>query len=193
MQYIENMTFFYKLFCVEFRAEKAGRFLFINFHRLYSDKIALESLIDKVIKMFKIKVLVLFLGLVLSACATERPSLMGVDGGAIPPAFAHFPDVPFPNDAVVDLDETKALGSGENWIGSLVYTTPYNPSNVFDFYVSEMPKLKWIEVAVVRAKISHMTYIRDHRAVQILIEMDNGDNARVTITAIPNTNGVGKI
>ncbi|MBR2033093.1 MAG: hypothetical protein IKA03_00290 [Alphaproteobacteria bacterium] len=143
--------------------------------------------------ILKNKVLVLFLVLGLSACATERPSLMGIDGGSIPPAFAHFPDVPFPADAIVDLDETKALGNGENWIGSLVYTTPYNPSSIFDFYVSEMPKLKWIEVATVRAKISHMTYIRENRAMQILIEMDRGDTAKVTITAIPNTNGVGKV
>ena len=143
--------------------------------------------------MLKNNILVLSLVLILSACASERPSLIGIDGGAIPPAFAHFPDVPFPADAIVDLDETKALGSGENWIGSLVYTTPYNPSSVFDFYVSEMPKLNWIEVATVRAKISHMTYIRNNRALQILIEMDNGDSARVTITAIPNTNGVGKL
>ncbi|MBQ9731457.1 MAG: hypothetical protein IJV97_00005 [Alphaproteobacteria bacterium] len=143
--------------------------------------------------MIKNKILTLTLLLFLSACATERPSLMGIDGGTIPPAFAHFPDVPFPNDAIVDLDETKALGSGENWIGSLVYTTPYNPSSVFDFYVSEMPKLNWLEVATVRAKISHMTYVRNNRAMQILIEMNGGDSAKVTVTAIPNANGVGKI
>ncbi len=143
--------------------------------------------------MIKNKILTLTLLLILSACATERPSLMGIDGGTIPPAFAHFPDVPFPNDAIVDLDETKALGSGENWIGSLVYTTPYNPSSVFDFYVSEMPKLNWLEVATVRAKISHMTYVRNNRAMQILIEMNGGDSAKVTVTAIPNANGVGKI
>lgn len=143
--------------------------------------------------MIKNKILTIALVLILSACATERPSLMGIDGGTIPPAFAHFPDVPFPSDAMVDLDETKALGSGENWIGSLVYTTPYNPSSIFDFYVSEMPKLNWIEVATVRAKISHMTYIRNNRAMQILIEMNGSDNARVTVTAIPNTNGVGKL
>ena len=143
--------------------------------------------------MINNKILLLTLVLIISACATVRPSLMGIDGGTIPPAFAHFPDVPFPSGAVVDLDETKALGSGENWIGSLVYTTPYNPSSIFDFYVSEMPKLNWIEVATVRAKISHMTYIRENRAMQILIEMNGGDSARVTVTAIPNNNGVGKI
>lgn len=143
--------------------------------------------------MLKNNTLALALVLILSACASERPTLSGVDGSAIPPAFAHFPDVPFPSEAYIDLDETSALGSGENWIGSLVFTAPYNASSVFDFYVSEMPKLKWIEVATVRAKISHMTYVRGNRAIQILIEIDNSDTARVTITAIPNTSGVGKL
>lgn len=143
--------------------------------------------------MLKNNILVLTLVLILSACATEKPTLSGVDGSAIPPAFAHFPDVPFPAEAYVDLDQTKALGSGENWIGSLVYTTPYNASSIFDFYVSEMPKLNWIEVATVRAKISHMTYVRGNRAVQILIEMSSSDKSLVTITAIPNTSGIGKI
>lgn len=143
--------------------------------------------------MLKNNILALALVLILSACASERPTLSGVDGSAIPPAFAHFPDVPFPSEAYIDLDETSALGSGENWIGSLVFTAPYNASSVFDFYVSEMPKIKWIEVAIVRAKISHMTYVRGNRAIQILIEIDNSDTARVTITAIPNTSGVGKL
>ena len=143
--------------------------------------------------MLKNNILALALVLILSACASERPTLSGVDGSAIPPAFAHFPDVPFPSEAYIDLDETSALGSGENWIGSLVFTAPYNASSVFDCYVSEMPKLKWIEVATVRAKISHMTYVRGNRALQILIEIDNSDTARVTITAIPNTSGVGKL
>ena len=143
--------------------------------------------------MLKNNILALALVLILSACASERPTLSGVDGSAIPPAFAHFPDVPFPSEAYIDLDETSALGSGENWIGSLVFTAPYNASSVFDFYVSEMLKLKWIEVATVRAKISHMTYVRGNRAIQILIEIDNSDTARVTITAIPNTSGVGKL
>ena len=127
--------------------------------------------------MLKNNILALALVLILSACASERPTLSGVDGSAIPPAFAHFPDVPFPSEAYIDLDETSALGSGENWIGSLVFTAPYNASSVFDFYVSEMPKLKWIEVATVRAKISHMTYVRGNRAIQILIEIDNSDTA----------------
>ena len=128
----------------------------------------------------------------LTACSEKKPPITGIDGSAIPPAFANFPDMPFPNQAYVDLEETKALGSGHNWIGSIVYNAPYTPSEVFDFYVSEMPKLGWLEVATVRARVSHMTYIKERRAVQILIEMDSSDSSTVTVTAIPNENVVGR-
>lgn len=126
------------------------------------------------------------------ACSHETPKLTGVDGSAIPPAFAQFPDIPFPQDSFVDLNETKALGSGENWIGTLAFDVPYNASSVFDFYVSEMPKLNWYEVATVRAKYSQMTYGRDRRVVQILIESTGSDSAKVTITAVPNQNTFNK-
>ena len=138
--------------------------------------------------MLKNSILAITLVVILSACANEKPVLTGVDGSAIPPAFASFPDIPFPERSYIDLGETKALGSGEKWIGSLVFNTPYNASSVFDFYVSEMPKLKWKEVATVRSKISHMTYTRERRAVQILIESDGSDKSQVMITAIPNEN-----
>lgn len=138
--------------------------------------------------MLKNKILALILIVLSCACASEKPKLVGLDGSAIPPAFASFPDVPFPEESYVDLDETKALGSGDNWIGSLAFETPYNASSVFDFYVSEMPKLNWVEVATVRARFSQMTYGRNNRVVQILIESIGSDKARVTITAIPNQN-----
>lgn len=97
--------------------------------------------------MLRNSILAITLVAVLSGCASDKPVLHGVDGNEIPPAFAHFPDVPFPEKAYVDLDQTKALGSGDNWIGSLAFDCPYNASSVYDFYVSEMPKLKWLEVA----------------------------------------------
>ena len=138
--------------------------------------------------MLKNNILAITLVVILSACAQEKPVLTGVDGSAIPPAFASFPDIPFPEKSYIDLGETKALGSGEKWIGSLVFNAPYNASSVIDFYDSEMPKLKWKEVATVRSKISHMTYTRERRAVQILIESDGSDKSQIMITAIPNEN-----
>ena len=138
--------------------------------------------------MIKNTIYILILSIVLCACRSQKPDITGIDGTAIPAAFANFPDVPFPAESYIDLEETKALGSGEMWIGSLVFTTPYNSGRVFDFYVAEMPKYKWTELAIVRAKLSQMTYFRNNRALQILIEKLGESKSRVTITAIPNQN-----
>jgi hypothetical protein len=130
---------------------------------------------------------ILTMVLTVCSCAKKLP-LAGMDGSEIPPAFAHFPDIPFPTDSFIDLKETRALGTGENWVGSLVFTTPYNASSVYDFYLSELPKLQWKGIATVRANISHLTYIRDKRAIQLLIENQGLDSAKITITAIPHEN-----
>ena len=136
--------------------------------------------------MLKNSILALTLVVILSACGNqEKPILKGVDGSEVPPAFASFPDVPFPEPSYIDMGETRTLGSG-----SLIFSTPFSANSIYDFYISEMPKLRWSEVAVVRAKISHMTYLRDRRAIQILIERLGSDESLVTITAIPNDTGV---
>lgn len=139
-----------------------------------------------VAKILKLYVFIAILCGSLCNCATKNYELNGVDGQPVPPAFANFPDLPFPERAYLELGDTKALGSGDNWIGSLVYTSPYNASRIFDFYVLEMPKNRWAEVAIVRARISQMTYYRDNRALQILIESVKDNESKVTITAIPN-------
>lgn len=138
------------------------------------------------VNTIKIKILIAILFLGLTGCASKPLDLNGVDGSPVPPAFANFPDIPFPEQAFLELGDTKALGSGDNWIGSLVFTAPHNASRVFDFYVLEMPRNRWTEIAVVRARISQMTYFRDKRAIQILIESTGDNDSRVTITAIPN-------
>lgn len=147
--------------------------------------ILLKSIGTKILMKKKL-IIYTILCLFVSACAHKTTDLFATDGSDIPQAFANFPDIPFPENAYLDLNDTKALGSGENWIGSIAYTAPYNASRIFDFYISEMPKLRWVEVAVVRTRISQMTYFRDNRALQILIESNGKNNSKITVTAIPN-------
>lgn len=96
-------------------------FLFFNLMRRTITENNTIMRLNKVPIMLKNNILVFTLVLMLSACASDKPRLLGMDGSEIPPAFANFPDMPFPDKAYIDLEQTKALGSGENWIGSLVY------------------------------------------------------------------------
>ncbi len=127
--------------------------------------------------------------MLLSLCAWAKeptPPMLGSDGREIPMVFQNFPDIPFPDEAFLVLEDSKTMGSGENWIGSISFTVNFNAGRVFDYYVAEMPKKGWVEIAVVRAGISQMTYVKNGRAVQILIQMEGDDSAFVTVTAIPN-------
>lgn len=118
---------------------------------------------------------------------SQKPNIMyGSDGREIPMVFQNFPDIPFPDNSYMNLENSKTMGNGENWVGSICYIVPFNAGRVFDFYVAEMPKKGWAEVAVVRAGISQMTYVKNGRAVQILIQIEGDDSAFVTITAVPN-------
>ena len=139
------------------------------------------------------KFLAYFLCLFTMACTTEHIPLTGSDGSAIPPAFATFGGIPIPEPSYISLEETRALGYGENWSGTLVFTTPFPAHEVFDFYISEMPKQGWNDVATVRARICHMTYIKDKKAIQILIEKNSDMESYITITSIPNNTGISAI
>ena len=143
------------------------------------------KVIYTMLKILKINMLFAILFFI-NSCATESYILNGTDGSPIPNAFANFPDIPFPEKSYLELGDTKALGTGENWVGSIVFTAPYNANRIFDFYVAEMPKNRWVEIAVVRARISQMTYFKDNRAVQVLIETLKDNDSRITITAVPN-------
>lgn len=66
--------------------------------------------------------------------------MLGSDGREIPMVFQNFPDIPFPDEAFLVLEDSKTMGSGENWIGSISFTVNFNAGRVFDYYVAEMPK-----------------------------------------------------
>lgn len=143
--------------------------------------------------MFIFKKLVIVATLFMMACTHEHVPLKGTDGNEIPAAFASYSGIPIPEPAYIDLNQTRALGYGENWSGTLIFTAPFPSHEVFDFYISEMPKFGWSDVATVRARISHLTYIKDKKAIQILIEKDGNSESYVTLTAIPNNTGISSI
>ncbi len=138
-------------------------------------------------KRFYTYILYIAAAISLCGCSKKEPNILfGSDGKEIPMIFQNFPDIPFPNNSYMILEDSKTMGNGDNWIGSISYTATYNAGRIFDFYASEMPKKGWVEIAIVRARISQMTYVRNGRAIQILIQMEGDDSAFVTITAVPN-------
>ena len=53
-------------------------------------------------------------------------------------------DLPFPKNSVIDSEKTVIVGEGNEWIGKLVLVNKNNTSDLFDFYINEMPKYKYL-------------------------------------------------
>ena len=134
---------------------------------------------------------ILSLSLIAFGCSTtftpveSNRSISGTDEEAIPASFAQFPDLPFPEKTIMDLNSTVILGSGESWTGKIVFSAPYTVSSMFDFYMAEMPKFSWQEVAIIRSKISSMTYVRRTRVVTIQLEAAGSKGTTISLLVTP--------
>ncbi len=124
-------------------------------------------------KYFRCVLLFGFCCLLLSGCSYERlePSFKSedtfVDGNMqAAPNFAQLKELPMPEKTTMDLKKTMLFGN-EPLIGRLAISTPYSQSNLFDFYMQEMPKFGWREITVIRAENSFMTFAKDNRIATI--------------------------
>lgn len=140
--------------------------------------------------MFRLSSLSLLCFLLLACSSTLAPvasnrSITGSEEETIPASFAQFPDLPFPEKTIMDLNSTVILGSGEFWTGKIVFSAPYNVSSMFDFYMSEMPKFDWQEVAIIRSKISSMTYVRRTRVITIQLENSGSRGTVISLLVTP--------
>ena len=58
-------------------------------------------------KIYLLLILVLFS----TACAKEPKLLYGSDGREIPMVFQNFPDIPFPDDSYLSIEDSRTMGS----------------------------------------------------------------------------------
>lgn len=85
----------------------------------------------------------------------------------------------------MDLRGTLVLGGADTWVGRLAMSTRKGPSDIFDFYHSEMPKFGWQEVTAVRSAISVLTYRRGVRIATVQIQGATLGTSEVDVTVAP--------
>ncbi len=96
-----------------------------------------------------------------------RTETTTIDGDLQPPPnFAQFKDIPIPEQAKMDLKKTLLFGK-DPMIGRLCFSAPYTQTNVFDFYMLEMPKFGWREITMTRTQNSLLIFSRDDRVATI--------------------------
>ena len=116
----------------------------------------------------------------ISGCTKNGVPLMssGVSGSeGLPPeqlSFAKFKDIPIPDGAVMDMENTVIFGSDDEWFGRLSIKPRLSHAETFDFFRYEMPNLSWKEITNVRATSSVLSYEKDQRIVTIQITNSYG-------------------
>ncbi len=125
----------------------------------------------------------------LAACALTEPLTPSRRDTGSPQsstnAIAQFSDIPMPENAIMNLDESLVLGSRDRWLGRLVFRSPMAPGAIFDFFLQEMPNFGWQEITGVRAAVSVLTYDRDDRVATIQIERGTILGSMVRLTVSP--------
>ena len=116
----------------------------------------------------------------LSGCTKNGVPLMssGVSGSeGLPPeqlSFAKFKDIPIPDGAVMDMENTVIFGSDDEWFGRLSLMPNLSHAETFDFFRYEMPNLNWKEITNVRSTSSVLSYEKENRVVTIQITNSYG-------------------
>ena len=102
----------------------------------------------------------------------------GVSGTeGLPPeqlSFAKFKDIPIPDGAIMDMENTIIFGSDEEWFGRLAINPRLSHAETLDFFRYEMPNLSWKEITNVRSTSSVLSYEKDDRVVTIQISNTYG-------------------
>ena len=102
--------------------------------------------------------------------------------------FSQFSDIPIPGGADLDLDRTIIIGKNQaEWTGRLSFSNWMSMTENYDFFISELPKFGWIEIAQVRSEIGILTYQSANRIMIIKIQDASFWGSEIVMIASPVT------
>jgi len=100
---------------------------------------------------------------------TPNTARSGPPSAVIPPDVVRIPDIPIPPNGRIVREDTAIIGPDDNWNGQVVVTTSYSAAQMTQYYRAEMPKLGWLETAIVRARRTAITFTRGERIAMVRI------------------------
>ena len=102
--------------------------------------------------------------------------------------FSQFSDIPIPGGADLNLDRTIIIGKNQaEWTGRLSFSNWMSMTENYDFFISELPKFGWIEIAQVRSEIGILTYQSANRIMIIKIQDASFWGSEIEMIASPVT------
>jgi hypothetical protein len=117
--------------------------------------------------------------------STRSDPQMGTTPAAEQAAYGRFTDIPIPEGATMDTERSLILGTGDNWLGRITLNAEGNVGEIFDFYRREMPRFGWIEITVVRAGMSVLTYENGSRVATVQIGESTLGGSELDLTVSP--------
>ncbi|QQP89792.1 hypothetical protein IGS68_00425 [Skermanella sp. TT6] len=102
----------------------------------------------------------------------------------IPPDVLTIPQLPVPPSSSFAIDDTVLVGNDDDWTGQVILNAPYSVIQVTQFYRTEMPKMGWAETAIVRARRTSISFVRDQRVATIRISIQKDDTKRTDIDVV---------
>lgn len=100
-------------------------------------------------------------------------------------SFSEFSDIPIPEESIMKIEDTEIYGKDNDWVGKVVYESPYDTINLFDFFKTELPKFSWREVASTHGRVPVLIYGRFPRVMIIKLEPERFSGTTVTMTLTP--------
>ena len=124
-----------------------------------------------------------------SAVAQQNPppsTTTGAGNGApgIPPDVLTIPQLPVPPNASFAIDDTVLVGNDDDWTGQVILNAPFTVVQITQFFRTEMPKMGWAETAIVRARRTSVSFVRDQRVATLRISIQKDDPKRTDIDVV---------
>lgn len=102
--------------------------------------------------------------------------------------YSEFSDIPIPEDSMMSLEKTEIYGKDADWVGKVVYESPYENLSLFDFFKTELPKYGWVEITSTHGMTPVLVYGRYPRILLIKLESkrwSSGTTVTMTLTPTP--------
>ena len=104
----------------------------------------------------------------------------------VPPDVLTIPQLPVPPNAQFVIDDTVIVGDDADWTGQVVINVPYSVIQMTQFFRAEMPKMGWAETAIVRARRTSISFVRDQRVATIRISSREERRTEVDVVVSPS-------
>ena len=109
-----------------------------------------------------------------------------VDDSGVPPDVLTIPQMPIPPNAQFVIDDTVIVGDDRDWTGQVVISVPYSVIQMTQFFRAEMPKMGWAETAIVRARRTSISFVRDQRVATVRISTREEKRTEVDVVVSPS-------